>query len=273
MAPLLLLLPALLQLAVAKALPLSCRNVTCGDHVVQYPFSLNSSASDCGYPGLDLLCEDNTTLILPVKSHRYRVFNIDYDTHTVAVSDADIDDGEHAGGCPRLHANLSIDTTSSWLQLTQSDSNVTFLYNCKKNISLYSAVELVGCREQDGELRTYVLPDGVTTGAEAYEYECEEVVVAPVLDQHKRMIVGAPGGPPPPVDNGSFGVVLQGGFELMYSRNSSHQCGTCERSGGWCGYGRNEETHGGREFTCFCDGGPAAERCGTCAPSTSMTFR
>ncbi|WVZ69223.1 LOW QUALITY PROTEIN: hypothetical protein U9M48_018042 [Paspalum notatum var. saurae] len=253
---LLLLLPALLLLAVANALPPSCRNVTCGGHVVQYPFSLNSSASECGYPGLDLVCEDNTTLILPIKSHRYKVVGINYDTHTIAVSDADIDDGEHAAGCPRLHANLSIDTASSWLQLTQSDSNITFFYNCKKNISLSSAVELVGCQEQDGELRTYVLPDGGITGAEAYEYECDEVVVALVLEEHKRALVDAP----PSVNNGSFDRLVRGGFELIYGRNSS-QCGTCERSGGWCGYLRNE-THGGVEFTCFCDDGPATERCG-----------
>ncbi|CAL4955065.1 unnamed protein product [Urochloa decumbens] len=264
MAPLLLiLLPALVLLAVANALPPQCSDfVTCGDHVVHYPFSLNSSASYCGYPGLGLVCEDNNaTLILPVKSHRYRVFSIDYARHTVYVSDADAEDGEYPV-CPRLHVNLTIDYASSWLQPAPSDSNITFLYNCKKNASWSSAVELIGC-QGDGNKRSYVLPDGVVTGAEAYEYECEEVVVAPVLGVHKERMLGPPGSPAPA--NGSVGVgvgdVVRAGFELMYNAHSQ-QCGGCERSGGWCGYRHNQAKAGGKEFACFCDNGPAADLCG-----------
>ncbi|CAL4955081.1 unnamed protein product [Urochloa decumbens] len=253
MAPLLLLLPALVLVAVADALPSSCSNVTCGGQVVQYPFSLLNK-SDCGYPGLGLVCEDNATLILPVQAHRYRVVSIDYQAHTVAVSDADVD--EYAIGCPRLHMNLTIDTTSYWLQLTPSDSNVTFLYNCDKNVSLSTAVELSWC-QGDGGKRWYVLPDG-GTGAEAYEYECEEVVVAPVLTVHKEGIVGGPGAPASP--NGSIGEVVRAGFQLMYNAHS-RQCDGCERSGGWCGYRHNQTGAGGMKFSCFCDNGPKADHC------------
>ena len=191
-------------------------------------------------------------------SHRYVVFSIDYKTHTVLVSDADIAD-EYAAGCPRLHVNLTIDTV--WLRLAPSASNITFLYSCKRNITLSSAVELSGCQpqQQDGN-RSYVLRDGGITGAEAYEFECEEVVVAPVLDVHKKAVVGAPGGPPP--GNGSFREVLQGGFELNYDTHN-HQCDRCEGSGGWCGYQRDETHAGGLTFTCFCEGGRTTDRCVT----------
>jgi len=156
--------------------------------------------------------------------------------------------------------NLTIDT--AWLWLAPSSSNITFLYSCKKNITLSSAVELSGCQQQqDGNNRSYVLPDGGITGAEAYEFQCEEVVVAQVLDAHKKAIVGAPGTPPP--GNGSFREVLQGGFELNYDTHN-HQCDRCEGSGGWCGYQRDDTHAGGRmRFTCYCDGGPTTDRCGT----------
>ncbi|CAL4961991.1 unnamed protein product [Urochloa decumbens] len=266
MAPLLLLLPALLLLAAADAFPASCSNATCGVHDIHYPFRLDS-ASDCGYPGLVLVCENNSTLILPVKSHRYRVFSIDYGRHTVSVFDADADDGEYPV-CPRLHVNLTIDYASSWLQPAPSDSNITFLYNCKKNASWSSAVELIGC-QADGDKRSYVLPDGVATGAEAYEYECEEVVVAPVLGVHKARMV--PGSPAPA--NGSVGVgdVVRAGFELMYNAHSP-QCDGCERSGGWCGYRHDQMDADGMELTCFCDSGPAADRCGE-GPSATPVIR
>jgi hypothetical protein len=101
-----------------------------------------------------------------------------------------------------------------------------------------------------------VLRDGGITGAEAYEFECEEAVVAPVLDTHKKAVVGTPGGPPP--GNGSFREVLQGGFELNYDTHN-HQCDQCEGSGGWCGYQRDETNTGGMTFTCFCEGGQATD--------------
>jgi hypothetical protein len=259
-----LLLPVLvlLAVAVADALPPSCTEaITCGDHVVRYPFSLiNSWTPHCGYPGLGLICEDNDTLTLPVQSHRYRVISVDYQARTVRVSDPDVDG--YALGCPRLRMNITIDTTISWLQLAPSDSNITLLYNCKKNISLSSAVELAECR-QDGK-RSYLLPDGWITGAEAYDYECEEVVVAPVSDVHRDAVVSAP-----TPRNGSFDEVLQGGFELKYNFHSQ-QCHGCERSGGWCGYQpyQSNQTNGGTVFICFCDGGPTDDRCGTYASSS-----
>ncbi|CAO2171074.1 unnamed protein product [Urochloa humidicola] len=65
--------------------------------------------------------------------------------------------------------------------------------------------------------------------------------------------------------NGSSGAgvgdVVRAGFELMYNAHSQ-QCGGCERSGGWCGYQHNQTNAGKMKFTCFCDNGPAAERCG-----------
>jgi hypothetical protein len=177
MAPLLLLLlllPVLLLLASADEYPASCIKASCAGVDVHYPFWLNSFGSDnCGYPSLGLACEmSNASLILAVHSHSYRVINIDYTKHTIVVSDTDAKLNEYEGDCPRLHANLTIDYTSSWLQPTLSDSHITFLYNCTKNMSWTSAVELLGCREEYGNRRrrSYVLPDGVTTGIEAYDY-------------------------------------------------------------------------------------------------------
>jgi hypothetical protein len=257
--PFLLLLPVLLLPTVADAFPASCSNATCGEYEIHYPFWLNSSGYDnCGYPGLGLACEDNSRLILSVQGHRYRIISFEYNDHVVAVSDADAELDEYGGGCPRLHWNLTIDYSSSWLQLASSDSNVTFLYNCKKDIPLPSAVELRGCQGVHDNKRSYVLPDGVSNGAEAYDYECEDVVVAPVLGVHKTGTTGTP-----PLLNVSLGDVIRAGFEFIYKPNSQF-CSRCERSGGWCGYRRNH-TNGDMGFTCFCDSGPTTERCGAYA--------
>uniref|UniRef100_A0ACD5W264 Uncharacterized protein n=1 Tax=Avena sativa TaxID=4498 RepID=A0ACD5W264_AVESA len=249
--PPLFVLPVLLLFATAHGYPPACSNATCGDQTIAYPFWLNSSsASSCGYPGLGLACENNTTLLLLAQSHhRYRVSGIDYDTHTVSLVD-DAEAFNNTTSCPLLHFNLTIDATSP-LHLTSSDSNITFFYNCTKNGSLPSAVELSGC---PGYSRSsYVFLGDADTG-EAYEYGCDVAVVAPVLNVHKESMAEVP-------PERRYADVLMGGFELNYSPHSD-QCGVCERSGGWCGY-RHNQTNGWMGLTCFCDGGPTTDKCGS----------
>lgn len=254
MAPL-LLLPVLLLLATAAdGYPSACRNATCGEQTIAYPFWLNSSSSaspsSCGYPGLGLACENSTTLIFLAQSHRYRVSSIDYDTHTISLADADA--FTTTTGCPLLDFNLTIDTISA-LQLSHADSNITFFYDCKKNASWTSAVELSGCPAAYNKSSYVFQGDGYA--GEAYEFECQAAVVAPVLEVHKKGMADLPLAT-------RYVDVLKAGFELNYSPNSD-QCGRCERSSGWCGY-RDNQTHGGIGFSCFCDGGPTTDHCGTC---------
>ncbi|XP_037406364.1 LEAF RUST 10 DISEASE-RESISTANCE LOCUS RECEPTOR-LIKE PROTEIN KINASE-like 2.1 isoform X2 [Triticum dicoccoides] len=259
---LLLLLAVLLLFAAANGYPPTCGNATCGGLTIAYPFWLNSSsASNCGYRGLGLACEGNTTLILPAQSHhRYRVSGIDYDTHSVFLVDDVEAEALNTASCPHLHFNFTIDAGSA-LQLTQSDSNITFFYNCKRNASWPSAVELTGCPDYNGSSYAFA-GDGYTD--EASEYGCEAAVVAPVLDAHKKAMMEAP-------PAARYVEVLKGGFELNYSPHSE-QCGACERSGGWCGYRRNQ-THGGVGFACYCDGGPTADQCGSGRQYSKKTTR
>ncbi|KAL5228020.1 hypothetical protein ABZP36_016285 [Zizania latifolia] len=259
-----LLLPALLVLlfAAADAYPAACRNATCGGRTVAYPFWLNNSSSplDCGYPGLGLACEANNTLVLPFQTHKYRVLDIDYVAQTISLTDADVEDANtNSSSCPRLHANLTIDT-NAWLDLMAADSNITFLYNCKIKAYWASAVELTGCQADPGYNTTsYVLWDGAVAAVKAWEYQCELVVVAPVLDLHKKSMVAPPHGSPP-ANASSFREVLSAGFKLSYSAHSQ-KCGHCERSGGWCSY-RHNETRTTMDFTCFCEEGPTKSNCG-----------
>uniref|UniRef100_J3L327 Wall-associated receptor kinase galacturonan-binding domain-containing protein n=1 Tax=Oryza brachyantha TaxID=4533 RepID=J3L327_ORYBR len=264
MPPLLFLPLVLVFFAAADASLTACRNATCGAMAVVYPFWLfnsNSPASalDCGYPGLGLRCVNNT-LILPFRTHKYRVLAIEYSTHTISITDADMEYSSTNSSCPHLHANLTIDDRS-WLQLASSVSNITFLYNCKSNVSWASAWKLSGCAAGSGN-SSYVLLDGGVTG-EAYGYECETVVMAPVLDAHKKTMAGVFGRLPP--ENRSFGEVLSAGFQLTYSAHSD-KCSKCERTKGWCGY-RHNETSTTMDFTCFCEEGSTKSHCGTRAPS------
>uniref|UniRef100_A0ACD5VG01 Uncharacterized protein n=1 Tax=Avena sativa TaxID=4498 RepID=A0ACD5VG01_AVESA len=145
---------------------------------------------------------------------------------------------------PTAQFQLSVDP-NSWLQLTPSNSNLTFLYSCKANVSRPSAVRLAGCPEPD--TAWYVLRDDGVTTANSPGYACDEAVVTPVLSLHR-------------LANPSLAEVLSDGFEMRYDAKSE-QCGACEKSGGRCSYGRTEE-HSGTEFACLCDDGANERQCG-----------
>uniref|UniRef100_A0ACD5VYB1 Uncharacterized protein n=1 Tax=Avena sativa TaxID=4498 RepID=A0ACD5VYB1_AVESA len=234
------LLSALFLLfAAADASTASCSNASCGEHAITYPFWLENTGPSCGYPGLGISCQENTS-ILGVQFHQYRVLRIDYANHTVSLADVDAWNTT----CPRLTFNLSVDP-NSWLQLTPSNSNLTFLYSCKANVSRPSAVRLAGCPEPN--TAWYVLRDDGVTTAKSPGYACDEAVVTPVLSLHR-------------LANPSLAEVLSDGFEMRYDAKSE-QCGACEQSGGRCRYGRIEE-HSGTEFDCLCDDGANERQCG-----------
>ena len=71
--PVQLLLTVQLLLAIADAIPDSCSKAICAGHDTHYPSWLNNSSApaDCCYAGIGLVCEGNSTLILPIMSHRY----------------------------------------------------------------------------------------------------------------------------------------------------------------------------------------------------------
>lgn len=252
----LLIIPVLLLLAGAAAdvYPAVCSNATCGGHSITYPFWLAHSGPNCGYPGLGLLCVDDAP-ILDIQFHQYRVLRIDYANHTVSLADVDAWNKT----CPRLSYSLAVDP-NAWLQLTPSNSELAFLYNCKTDdVSRHtSAVSLDGCVPEEQNISNwYVFPDNTITTGKEYGHElaaygCEKTVVTPVLlSSHNRLMINPGLG---------VGEALSDGFEMSYGARSE-QCGACERSGGRCRYGRIEQ-HGGTEFACFCaDGG-----CGDARP-------
>jgi hypothetical protein len=81
-----LLPPAVFLLfATADAYSASCSNATCGGQTISYPFWLANAGPNCGYPGLGIVCKENTP-ILDHQFHQYRVMRIDYADRTVSLA-------------------------------------------------------------------------------------------------------------------------------------------------------------------------------------------
>ncbi|GJM93515.1 hypothetical protein PR202_ga10077 [Eleusine coracana subsp. coracana] len=250
----------------------------CGNVTIKYPFywyksgfPLVNNSSYCGYPGLGIQCEDGEdgqSAVLQLGNQKYNVLNISYTDLTVSVVDHLVSVKDES--CPSISHNVTL-LLNSWLSYPNDTVDyLHFFLNCFYMVDAFEsllksvlasvllALPLILSNCHVAFLRC----DGAATGTEAYEHECEEVVVAPVLGVHKVGMMDAPDGIPPST-NGTFGPagVVEAGFELMYHAHSE-QCDGCESSGGWCGYQRNGSADGVLTFTCFCDGGPTSGRCG-----------
>ncbi|CAL9116877.1 unnamed protein product [Musa acuminata var. zebrina] len=227
-------------------------NVACGEAIsscgnitnVTYPFWLvhddsTSLRSHCGYQGFELICRNNTPIIhLPAGD--YTVTNIDYKTHTISLADTDIVFVSEE--CPRVNHNLTFDPDSV-LRYAPSDVNLTFFFDC-----IDGPLDLhIPCLGSAGGNWSYVFT--TETMRESYHRlprTCRAVVVVPVLQDVLLAYIK---------DDlrTRYGGVLQSGFNLSWPNVTSGDCGSCEHSGGRCGF--NRTINSTWNFTCFCSDG------------------
>jgi hypothetical protein len=216
----------------------------CGDVLIRYPFWLHSdnatsNESYCGYKGFGLRCPSaGEKPILDLPRDTYHVKEIDYAQYTLTLIDIDAANQS----CPRVRQNVTLGTLP--LNFSGGDMNLSFYFNC--NISSYpTSVPDIGCL---GELyngnRSFVFVEGEES-AVGFEWAsiCEEKVVATVMRTE--------------IDLGNLTVGFIGAIKNGFGLNWKplQECGTCESSGGYCGYNSTR-------FLCFCkDGSINGKRC------------
>ncbi|CAD6237320.1 unnamed protein product [Miscanthus lutarioriparius] len=205
----------------------------CAGHDTHYPSWLNNSSApaDCGYAGIGLVCEGNSTLILPV---------------------SDVLLG--GGNCPAVRHQISFDKT--WMHNTSSNDSLTFFFGCDPRDPVapdfYTfKIKCTGFKSppdagpgdsfvlMPGELERYLVHELATN--------CSKVVTVPlrgdVLMAESNQINFTSGG---------YGNVLKRGFELDWSRITEDGCQQCEESYGQCAYSQHRVFLG-----CLCRGGKA----------------
>ncbi|CAL4955035.1 unnamed protein product [Urochloa decumbens] len=106
---------------------------TCGDVSIKYPFYsktgalLGNESSYCGYPGLEILCDEEGRAFLELESGNYTVTSIDYELHTVRLVDPEVLDDR---SCPRADHNVTL-WNFSWLYYPNGTVDyLVFFINC-----------------------------------------------------------------------------------------------------------------------------------------------
>ncbi|KAI3432996.1 Protein kinase domain-containing protein [Psidium guajava] len=217
----------------------NCSNLfNCGSiQRVGYPFWGGNRSRSCGYPALELACEDNATSIT-ISNVKYKVLNV-YSYSEVQVLQIAREDFS-AGICSTDFVNTTLDP--ALFSLVNGCFYSTFIYGCQNlptpNVPSQFSCTIRGTANKIG----YVVPGAVGPGS------CFESVVVPISAQ---------------LDNRSASLekVVQQGFEVRLGVDSA-ACKGCANSKGVCGYDISKN-----KTACYCADGSSGSA--TCAPSAA----
>lgn len=245
--PLFPLLLILKQLVLVSSNPLwyqTCGTTyNCGTMTgIQYPFIGNNDPQYCGYPGLELNCNQDNTTTIQIMKMDYRVLGIDQTAQIMKIAREDVMESV----CPRDLVNTTLDY--ELFNYASNYMNLTFIYGCPTSARLPG---FVSCGSA-GNNGVYVLPGAQGPG------NCNASVVVPVLQMGSREFVNSTG----------LDEALRAGFEVRWILDRQ-ACRDCTRSGGRCGY-----DYATNQTTCFCADPPyMADTCpgGNGAPRRSGT--
>ncbi|PUZ55265.1 hypothetical protein GQ55_5G198700 [Panicum hallii var. hallii] len=228
---------------------------TCGGVSIKYPFYsrtgalLGSASSYCGYPGLEIQCEEGQAF-LELQSGNYTISRIDYDDLTVRLVDPEVLDGR---SCPRADHNVTFRNVS-WLYYPSTTVDyLLFFINCNflSDLSRPSSSNSTACKFDVGQASTGMsfvfLEQDVPYPNTNWWRWCRDVIEVPVLKS------GLPSDPrnDPTWKNGGYGSSLRDGFQLALNQSQKLQaCDQCERSEGTCGHNQT-----GAFVACLCSDG------------------
>uniref|UniRef100_A0A2P2NYH4 non-specific serine/threonine protein kinase n=1 Tax=Rhizophora mucronata TaxID=61149 RepID=A0A2P2NYH4_RHIMU len=209
----------------------ACEPKSCGNGPnISYPFLLPDQGTYCGYPGFHVTCQDNNA-VLTISGDQYIIKDIFPANHSFLVANA-----VAYNSCPSPLKNISLDRTP--FNSVPGNLNLSFLYGCNSNPPNYTYP--ITC----GGHTNYTYFSFASFYIEWLEKDyplnsCLHLVNAPVYTTEY-----------PYARN--YSEILQKGFMLIWT---APNCSTCARSGGRCGFERNE-------FVCFCREGQTSTFCG-----------
>jgi hypothetical protein len=229
----------------------------CGDVNISYPFYSktgalpgNDDGSYCGYPGLQIQCEDDRAL-LQLGSGNYTVKHIDYEPPRISLALRVL--GEES--CPSVDGNVTL-RNGSWLDYPKDTVDYLLFFISCKFVTITDDIRPSNTSSTNckfGDKAAYGLyfvfrKEDVPYPNTNWWKECEKVVEVPVLNSS---LPSDPRNYDTGWRNGGYGKTLRDGFELTWGQESKPQaCSQCEQSSGLCGYIQT-----GVYVSCLCSGG------------------
>ena len=212
----------------------ACVPYTCGDGPnISYPFwILHEQEPFCGNPNFTIICKDKNP-VLTIANDDYIVKDIFYSNQSFLVANSVV----YEDTCPAPLHNVSLGQTPFNFSLYNSDFSI--FYNCSSK-PYYTVYEL-DCASNSTH-HSFAVFHKEALELHNYSLEsCRSLVDVPVdvaVNFTSLLLM-------------NYTEVLKMGFSLNWS---AHDCSSCERSSGRCGFENNE-------FVCFCHDRPHLKTC------------
>ncbi|CAH1421402.1 unnamed protein product [Lactuca virosa] len=216
--------------------------VQCGDFRLHYPFWGSGRPAYCGYPGFQLTCESNVSL-LSYQSVNYQILDTDTSTQTITIARNDLWDDF----CPEYLYNTSYDSTLFGVDISGDQENVSLYYGCNTSTPTIplGANHLFSCNVNDTQSDGYFLrTNQIVSNMTSFLRQCQNYITVPV----KQYLAGRLASPFATADE--LRPALMAGFDLIWIANDV-ECNQCMRSNGRCGSNSTSP----ELFACYCDNG------------------
>lgn len=215
----------------------SCTPARCGNLTISYPFSLSGvQPVSCGYPVLDLTCDNRTGrafLSRTFRDHLFRVDSIFYENNSLVAAVETTFAGD--ADCPVPDFNVTSSLSPYPFIISNTNKYLAFIYNC----SIPEHVEQLQPPCGNRTMGAYISDKWNSTPPSGVRGNCNSVSV-PVRGYYDGM---------KPV-SGHYEQLIKDGFVLEWMRSvmGDQDCDGCRRRGGEC---RFEQL----SFQCFCPDG------------------
>ncbi|XWS30730.1 hypothetical protein CRYUN_Cryun23aG0013500 [Craigia yunnanensis] len=203
-----------------------CRDTQfeCGNISAGYPFTRHDGSFPyCGYPSLQLNCENDTSII-EIVDERYQVLDIHPDRQTLRIARKEFIENDL---CNQEFQNSTLDSELFDFVNAPGCANVTLLYGCANSIQTF--LGHFNCSLNRAGYKDFWVV------SEDMDYvPCSGSVTVPILQST--------------VENFNYSLLvrdLQEGFEVKW-KQYSQVCRKCEETGGACGVGSANQT------ICYC---------------------
>ncbi|KAK8711923.1 hypothetical protein V6N13_147179 [Hibiscus sabdariffa] len=204
------------------------KKFACGDISIGYPFFGGDRQRECGHPGLELHCDDDTdTVTIEIRGVKYKVKSIDHELQTLRIAMEDfLKDGFCRSQTPIQDSIIDLEL----FDLAPGYSNVTLFYDCPSSSS--SVPSSPPCNDSYYQNVSVITDDFRVEGCSAnvtFPISKEKIPFHNVFDLLQ-----------------SLGETLETGFEVKW-KEDTQACRSCNASGGACGFNIfNSQT------SCFC---------------------
>ncbi|KAA8547779.1 hypothetical protein F0562_004208 [Nyssa sinensis] len=196
---------------------------------VDYPFWGSDRPQNCGYPGLNLRCDENI-LMIEIMNIEYRVLAIDQETKNLKIVRNDFMEGI----CLKEFVNTTLNY--SLFDYAPGYENITLLYGCQPSLLTIPGkftCPINGRTYEDGYVE---LGNGLGELGIPFPVPCQFSVSVPISSSTLLQIGNL----------SSLNQVIEEGFEVELKVDST-ACSKCKKLNGQCGYDLDL-----KQFACLC---------------------